>query len=1720
MNTFAARPRTPTRPIAVVGMAATFPGAASVDDLWGLLQKGTSPVSQVPPERFDLADLGEHTVDLSTESHKLYGNFLAYPDSFDNSFFHISPREAQAMDPQQRLLLQTAYRALESAGYTPDVTSSWSRETFGTYIGVATHDYEHNLRNSIDVYYSTGTLQSFLSGKIAFVFRFSGPSLVLDTACSSSMVALHQACRALQSGDCNAALAGGVNVITSPEMHVGLSRAHFLSAAGQCRPWDASADGYCRSEGCGLFVLKRLEDALAENDRILGVIRSIEVNQSGNADSITHPHVPTQVALFEKLLAGSGVHPHEISVVECHGTGTQAGDPAELEAIRKVFALGRAVDNPLHITSVKANIGHAEAASGAVSLAKLILMFREKTIPRHPSLVELNPRIPDLGTDNVRIDTVSVPWNCDRPRMALLNNFGASGSNAALLLEEYEAQQRSEDVSLRTGVMVGIACKSAVAVEKLRAAYVAQLEVCHEDPASLCDFAYSATARRQMHLFRISAAGTSKDELIQRLRCAPVTEVRPADKVVFVFSGQGSQYAGMGAELYRELPFVSRIVDDCDRKLTEWGFNTILDGFRVASLTHPPRESPSLQTQQIALFVLEHALAQLWISWGVRPGAVIGHCFGEFVALVVADVLTLDDALKLVATRARLISEKCTSGVSNMASVRASVEQITPLLAGTPGLGICCFNSASHQTIGGPIDQLQVFEQACADRGFHCTRLDIPFAYHSEPMDPVLDSLRESGRGVAFAAPKIPVLSNVAGAMVQPGDRSVYVSDYFARHCRDPARFDPGITHFQSSFDMSTIAAFIEIGPSPSTLSFLRGIQQDGAPLLLPSLRKNTSAFNVLYGTLAQLYRTSVPVKWREVFADLTPEARLIDLPPYPFADARFWVPYKKNGSSGATARVCGPEPGVSPSISTTAAFSLSIPLDDVVDLIQGHRVLGFPLCPASIYADLALAEALRIFRGHAHFSKTDILDLVDVSMPVPLVHVPDRQKKLLVHVDVYPSTHKHSGAFRILSTCVDRDETLCTGSLKQIPMDTRSSKFLCARAVVEREIRRMGDAPSVEVLNTRTVYDLLFPQVVAYGQQYHAINTIAVDSESFTAYAVCHLPQKKAVDVRTPSSAISSIFVDSLFHVAGFLANFTCGMNGQDVFICSQVDRVKVHPGLTDPSARYGVYASAVHMERAVIVVDVFAVAADGSQRDILACLKRVRFRKVAVASFRKLLSLASGRPFGDPECPSEGPSEGAPLPAALQPARLHAKIVRIISETSDIPCADISSDAELTKLGVNSLMIWEVVARLRALLPTSGRAFDVHMFAGATTVGDLVRIVSDQCGRSSEAQTDAPRLVALDSLTTLCEMSEDAGPVHTEEVLDHQVGHSRTRRHDAMRSPTEPAEPYQESIMSIEVYGRFRKSSDSMLGQGEARNDVIYSVWRLQSSNDYPPSDNPQSPTLGRPEMSLSPLARRRSTTPLILIHDGSGLISGYSRLAPLGQDVWAIRNHDFSATHAFLAGGSGDELTILAQGYLHLLATELLGREYGSGCECILGGWSFGGVVAYELARHLLAKGFLVKGLVLIDAPAPQCGGLLPDALISKVIDQIGVPDRTAEQLKAQMKRASRALKNYGRSTLQWGMSVRNPSPPVVYLRSRAGIDISVYDGELDPRERAFLTKEGDERTIPHWETVLGKKIEVLDIPGDHFAVFDEQNVEVVAGQIKEAIRILLSKSSSSA
>lgn len=754
-----------------------------------------------------------------------FGNFMDDPFLFDNEAFDISPREASSMDPQQRVMLTTVHRALENAGYVPDSTPSFARETFGCFIGNATLDYTDNLRNDIDVYYSPGTLRAFISGRISYAFKWSGPSITLDTACSSSLVAIYQAARALENGECRAAVAGGVNVITSPDMYLGLDRAHFLSPTGQCKAFDKAADGYCRSEGCAAVVLKRLSDAVNENDNILGVIKGIAVNQSGLATSITHPHAPTQEKLFKKVLSKSGMRHEDVSVVEAHGTGTPAGDPNEVRGIRNVFCKGRSLGNPLHITSIKANIGHCEAASGVASLTKLLLMLKHKLVPPQSLLKELNPAIEDLATDGTVISTEPVDWTpqLGKRRTALLNNFGAAGSNAALLLQEYQSDICGQGPELEGPVthVFGCSARNAELLHELRETLISYLKE-RQDELSIADVCYTSTARRSLQSCRISTTASSIPYLIANLRDAQIVEVPDtARATVFLFSGQGSQYMGMGSKLMDLCPKFRSTVLRCHRLLLEWGLPSCLDVIQPKQdAAHQPHDPMILEALQTGVFVLEVALAQVLMDLGVRPLIVSGHSLGEYAALVTAGVLDLESGLWLVAQRAHLIISSCKLWETSMLAVDMSAARIQEDLLSRnefADLSIACENSPGDCVVGGDKQKLLALQEHISLHGRRSKILDVPLAYHTAALDQVAENFKHMASQVHLAAPTIPITSNVLGKVVQPGEQT-FTPEYFSQHCCNTVAFDSGIEDILRQHETMLHGRWIEVGPHPVLL--------------------------------------------------------------------------------------------------------------------------------------------------------------------------------------------------------------------------------------------------------------------------------------------------------------------------------------------------------------------------------------------------------------------------------------------------------------------------------------------------------------------------------------------------------------------------------------------------------------------------------------------------------------------------------------------------------------------------------------------------------------------------------------------------------------------------------------------------------------------------------------------------------------------------------------
>ncbi|PBK92884.1 putative polyketide synthase [Armillaria gallica] len=1722
--------------IAIVGMAVNMPGAPNVSKLWEVLEQGINTISEVPENRFKVSDYNEaKNPKRQMKAHT--GNFIEGADEFDNRFFKISPREAKSMDPQQRVLLHTTYEALEDAGYVPNATPSFNPDTFGCYIGVATHDYLQNLRDDIDVYYSTGTLKAFLSGRLSYSMQLSGPSIVVDTACSSSGVAVYQGARALMNGDCNAAIVGGVNVIASPDMFLGLDRGHFLSPTGQCKAFDASADGYSRSEGCGIFVLKRLSDAIAEDDKIWGVIRGIEVNQSGLAHSITHPHAPTQITLFKQLLENTGVDATRINVVEAHGTGTQAGDPNELESIRGVFAQKRGAKNPLHITSVKANIGHLEAASGAAGLAKILLMMAHRTIPRLISLHDLNPRIAPLDADNTIIDRVHAPWEPSpggQTRMALLNNFGAAGSNTATLVEEFA---RPSPVQLEAVPLVfGLSAKTDTALEKLRAKYISWLQSSESADERLVNIAYTSTSRRQLYEHRTAVAASTREELIEKLQKAKFVQSPSQDgKAVFVFSGQGAQYLEMGRTLYDSSPIFKSHIDECHSFLTASGFCGVLPIIAPGPDGTGLTETEEFEAYQAAIFALEYALAKLWMSWGVKPTAVVGHSLGEYAALVIANVLSLRGALTIIAHRVRLMVTKCAVSSTSMIAVNLAQSLLQDILKATTfdKLSISCFNSPVDCVVSGPLEQLRALKEHL-DAEVHCKNvlLTVPFGYHSIAMAPILDDLDAIALNVTLRAPTIPIISNVHGDVVHPGDASVFDAQYFSRHCAEPVQFDRGIHALMALPECSKIDAWLEIGPHTTCLPMIKAITAPhGAPLLLGSIRKQQDPWSTLTATLAQLYQANVPVSWRETFSHV-PDVSCISLPSYPFAPSKFWVtfkeaeavekisqvevPAKQSISNSALLHEWTQEP--SPANGFTSIFET--PISMLAGSITGHRVAGIALCPASVYLE-QLYAGIDLTRSHLG-SQAD--DNHAILRAIKFMHGLVYDESVARVVITVITLTGDSGSFSVSSRVEGSNEQTshAHGEFRLQPAAATLTKFSRALPTINRHIAAVTKpGMQQETFSTRTVYDGLFQRVVDYSKEYHTMQSLTIDASHMEGCAQVRLPR----DHDKGPYVVHPVFMDTLLHVAGFVANMQGERN--DAFICTEVGSVKVIPEFVDTNAEYVVYCSNVWVENEGAILAEAWACQKGEPSRVVACMKGMQFRRLKLNAFSRLLARAAGKPVQS-SVPKPSLKPAAPATARRPTVHHHrssepeapnveSTVLTIVAETCDVSPSSVSTTTDLEAIGVDSLMSIEIFARLQQSFAEYN--LSAHSLTSCRTTGDIIREVTANRPANATSIPSSPTIrvttSAPSSPATL--FSDDQLPEPTQLSVDDEPDIKSVLATvldigvDDIQDDTDFEHLGLDSLTSIEALhslkselgldlpsdffttcNTVRAVQDHLRRHRQAAKKVVANI----SASKKLEGDNASASHLVK-SLRLESLPSTIQThpgndaLPLFLIHDGSGLVNYYSRLQPLARSIYGIHNPHFISSQPW------ENVVEMSQAYAKVISQVSKG-------PLLLGGWSFGGVAAYETALQLQKQGITVKGILLVDSPNPINHVPLSKSLIAAAVqlDSRSSASEVGQLVKKQFAMNAAMLKDYD------PRATHGVCPPVVLLRSSEGFN---PEGVADvPR---WLADRSDAKNATTgWDTLTPSPVKVFDIPGNHFQPFTTANIASVSSKMADACRYL--------
>ncbi|MCC3332252.1 type I polyketide synthase [Nocardia abscessus] len=851
--------RQQSEPVAVIGMGCRFPGG--VDDpesFWTLLSDGVDAVSQRPVRATDDA--------AST------GAFLSAVDGFDAAFFGISPREAAALDPQHRLLLEVAWEALEDAGV---VTERLAGSRTGVFVGMSSNDYLLLSARSgaMGAYAGTGTAHCFGAGRLSYLLGLRGPSLAVDTACSSSLVAVHLAIRSLRTGESSLALAGGVNLVLDESVTQMVADLQALSPDGRCRAFDARANGFVRGEGCGIVVLKRLSDALADGDRVLAVLRGSSMNSDGRSAGLTAPNPLAQKDMLRQAFADARVHPADIGYLETHGTGTALGDPIEIEALTEVFGEPEPDSSVCVLGAVKTNIGHLEAAAGIAGLIKTVLALRNAEIPRNLHFSTLNPRISLTGTP-FAIPTTAVAWpEGDRTRIAGVSSFGMSGTNAHVVVTEAPTP---EQVPRRAGpVVLPLSARSPVALTELASAYASVLERGND----LHDIAYTAGARRDHHEWRTAVVGESGAELAEKLHAfardgATAARADAPPALTYVFSGQGSQWIGMGRQLQSSEPIFAAVLGQCDELIAKNASFSLL-----AELAAPPDRSRLQRTEiaQPALFAFQIALTALLSSWGVRPDAVIGHSVGEIAAAHVAGALSLAEAVRIVVSRGRIMARAAGSGA--MVAVELTHEKVAALLSTIDtSVAVAAINDDRSVVLSGTVDELHTVLGPLQRQGVRCRQLPVDYAFHSPSMAPLAVELAQELGTVEAGRTACPLYSTARGNRIAGNELT---GEYWADNVRHPVRFAEAV--HAAGRDGQQL--FLEIAPH----SVLSGHVANcvGASAAIPTLRRQRPEMRSLLNSVADLYTVGYPVDFRGLYPDRRP---VVSLPHYPWQRRRFWL--------------------------------------------------------------------------------------------------------------------------------------------------------------------------------------------------------------------------------------------------------------------------------------------------------------------------------------------------------------------------------------------------------------------------------------------------------------------------------------------------------------------------------------------------------------------------------------------------------------------------------------------------------------------------------------------------------------------------------------------------------------------------------------------------------------------------------------------------------------
>ncbi|KAL8929531.1 MAG: hypothetical protein Q9208_001200 [Pyrenodesmia sp. 3 TL-2023] len=1755
--------------IAIVGMAGRFPNAANHELFWEMLAKGTDTHRVIPADRFDTAHI-DSTGTRKNTSQTPYGCFIDEPGLFDPRFFKMSPREATQTDPMHRLAILTAYEALEMSGFVPDRTASTRLHRIGTFYGQTSDDWrEIQEGQDIDTYFIPGGVRAFAPGRINYFFNFSGPSFSVDTACSSSFAALQLAVTSLRAGDCDTAVTGGMNVLTNPDIFSGLSRGQFLSKTGNCQTFDNEANGYCRGEGVGTVILKRLDDAKADKDNILGVILESATNHSADAISITHPHAPTQEYLYKELLKRSGLDANDVSYVEMHGTGTQAGDKTEMESVTNVFASRnrqRRFDQPLHLGAVKANIGHGEAASGTCALIKVLLMMEKNAIPLNCGIKHvMNQQFPtDLQARNVHIPLRTIDWPrpMEKTRRVFVNNFSAAGGNTGLLMEEAPLVPIPDSQDPRSTHTITVSGKSKSSLRKNLSQLV---EFITKNPRiSLSSLSYTTTARRIHYNYRYAVSESSLAKVKDSLSAALEKDIYPispvAPHVAFVFTGQGAHYAGLGNQLFQQFSQFRSDILEFDAIARSHGFPSFTT---MVEDTKVDVSGLSSVVVQLGSVCVQMALARLWISWGIVPAAVLGHSLGEYAALNVAGVLSASDTIHLVGKRAHELEQRCTPGTHAMLAVAASVSSIESCMPDCP-LEIACINSSSQTVLGGSNEQVDQAAQQLSRKGIRSDKLRVPFAFHISQVDPVLDVYEKIASGVTFSAPSIPIISPLLNTVVRSA--GVFGPVYLRRHARETVNFPNGLDAGFQDGVLSEKTVWVEVGPHPVCLAMVKKML---GPTIsaVPSLRRDEDIGKVLSASLASVYTSGLDVDWNEYHRDFNAAQQLLRLPTYGFDLKNYWINYTGNwcltkGDTAPVADIAKPVPKLCTTsvqnvieedfqeLTGTVTIESNVADPTLRKAFEGHQVNNNALCPSSLYADMALTVAKYLYKQLKPGTEVPAMSINKMEASKSLIAGQSGDQLLRLHgeADIDAGQVK----LHFYSTTSEGKERTDHAKCVVSYIDAQAALLNWKRYhyLIKPRVEALTDGVNdgtAEKMHRNTAYSL-FGSFVNYGASYRGIEEVNLNLEEYEATA------KLAFQTTDEDGTFdcNPYWIDSIGHLSGLVVNVREALGDKaQVFISHGWEAMC----FARPLSKDKVYRSYVKMQsigNKVMAGDVVLFEGD----EIIGIIDGLKFQAIPRALLNTFLPPPGGTisksvpPVGPkgasrdqkPEKPRRLQTREQQQPQQA-PSNISDRALRVAAAEIGVPISELSDNVVFADIGVDSLMSLTISSRLREELDTE---ISSTFFLDCPSVADLVKHFSNQgpsagamevpeLDKHSTASSSSSSLHSMSSSEILSTPASDPGEGDIVQVIRATIADEMEVEMEEIVGATDLASLGMDSLLSLTVLAKLREttgrdfSSDFFIANPSVEaivntlspnskpttiSEPVVIEEKLQSQPPWTTTEKKKPfPINHHPPPATSLLLQgdpKTATKTLFLFPDGSGSATSYTAISPIAPADVAVYglNCPFMKTpHQFTCGIPG----------VSALYKDEVRRRQPHG-PYYLGGWSAGGVVAYEVCLQLIAEGEPIARLILLDAPCPIRLETLP-ARLHVFLDRIGLlgtgVGTAPKWLLPHFEYAVKALDAYEPRPLP-----AKEAPKMFAVWATEGVCPDPDDrqrlippGEDETRSMKWLLNDRTDFGANGWDELLlpggEEKMRFATIKGNHFTMMRKPQVDELAALIRRGL-----------